>query len=190
MDWECICYSLVGFCQKRFFWRIKVKIFVISDTHFGHDGLTHTFGARPDRFSDKIFQNWKRDVAEDDLVIHLGDLVMGDYKRWLDLLPDLPGRKILTLGNHDRKSMHGYMTHGIDFVCDRFNWRMFDTNIVFSHAPVYDGDFDLNIHGHLHDGRHRDVATDDRHCLVSLERTGYGPVPLKTVMDGRVKRSV
>ena len=74
------------------------------------------------------------------------------------------------------------MKRGFDFCCNHFVWEMFDLRILFSHIPSLEAGFDLNIHGHLHSGRHREISTDERHHLISLEETGYQPQLLETVI--------
>ena len=37
-----------------------------------------------------------------------------------DIFNKLPGRKVLVMGNHDKKSARWYSEHGFDFVCNMF----------------------------------------------------------------------
>ena len=159
-----------------------MRIFVIADTHFGHKALADKYQSRPPDFAKKIIVNWKRTVKPEDVIIHLGDVTVGTSTDWALVIPDLPGRKILVLGNHDRKSESWYMSNGFDFCCDNFTWHMFGLDIAFSHEPLFTGQFDLNIHGHLHLNRHREIETDTRHFLFSLENTSYQPLLLETII--------
>jgi calcineurin-like phosphoesterase family protein len=122
-------------------------------------------------------------VTEDDLVIHLGDVVVGKATDWSSVIPELPGRKVLVLGNHDRKTPSWYMANGFEFCCVEFSWEIFGLRILFSHEPRDVGQFDLNIHGHLHLGRHREHKRDKRHYLVALENTSYQPRTLKRIVE-------
>ena len=164
-----------------------MRVFVISDTHFGHIKLEE-LGERPYKTLEKIIKNWNAIVNKDDLVIHLGDYVVGN-SHWNSLIRSLNGRKILVLGNHDKKSPTWYIKNGFDFACFSFMWKYFGLNILFTHAPSEYDNYDLNIHGHLHDGRHRGEYTlTDKHLLFSLEKHGYRPVLLKTLIDMHNKK--
>jgi calcineurin-like phosphoesterase family protein len=48
---------------------------------------------------------WNTKVKKDDLVLHLGDFA---WKGMQDVIPQLNGRKVLILGNHDRKGSQVY----------------------------------------------------------------------------------
>gem|GEM_PF-1308717 len=160
-----------------------MKIHIITDTHFGHKDLATKLKVRPDDFQERIINAWRLVVAEDDLVIHLGDVMVGKPTDWLSGIPDLPGRKVLIKGNHDKKSAQWYMNNGFEFYCETFSWQMFGYQLLFSHEPVFSGNFDLNIHGHLHGAAHRDYPKSERHLLLSLEDSGYRPHLLKTILQ-------
>jgi calcineurin-like phosphoesterase family protein len=164
-----------------------MNIFIISDTHFGHTALHERYKVRPADYEEKIVLYWKKIIQPQDLVIHLGDLFVGNPESWVAWLPELPGRKILVLGNHDSKSIVWYMSNGFDFCCKEFTWKRHGLRILFSHIPKSEGDFDINIHGHLHEGRHRECNTDDRHVLVSLEHTLYQPLKLDKMIDSWIR---
>ena len=159
-----------------------MKVFVTTDTHFGHRSLAATLAERPNDFEARIVRNWQKMIAAEDMVIHLGDIVVGAPQDWSSFVPTLPGRKILVLGNHDRKSINWYLTRGIDFCCGTFTWDLFGVRILFSHEPCCDGQFDMNIHGHLHLGGHREYPCDARHYLLSIERTAYQPILLESIV--------
>jgi calcineurin-like phosphoesterase family protein len=159
-----------------------MKIFVTTDTHFGHHQLVSDFQARPEDFEIRIVYNWHRMIGQDDMVIHLGDLVVGKPVDWTSIVPTLPGRKILVIGNHDKKTISWYLKNGIDFCCSSFMWEIFGLRILFSHEPIIDGIFDLNIHGHLHSRQHRILKCDTQHYLLCLEQTSYQPRPLESLV--------
>lgn len=159
-----------------------MKIYIIGDTHFGHTELVTKYGARPEDFESQITRKWQDTVHDDDLIIHLGDAIVGRMVNW-KLIEKLPSRKILVVGNHDRKPPAWYMTHGFDFACESFVLNMFGLRILFSHEPMLTGEFDLNIHGHLHAGQHRDAETGPRNYLFSLEESHYQPQLLRTLVE-------
>lgn len=84
-----------------------MAIFAISDLHlsFGTDKPMNVFGNVWENYEEKIANNWKKQVNENDVVIIPGDISWGiDLK---EAFPDfkyineLPGKKILLRGNHD-----------------------------------------------------------------------------------------
>jgi len=151
--------------------------FLISDTHFNYDRIA-TYCKRPENFTELLIKNWQEIVKPEDLVIHLGDVAIGNRRKVKDILAELPGRKALVLGNHDR--MHGpdwWMSQGFDFACQAMKYR----NCWLTHEPstsLADGCL-LNIHGHLHNFErevHPDYKAKPFHRLFAVEYTNYRPV--------------
>jgi calcineurin-like phosphoesterase family protein len=165
----------------------NMRMFVTTDTHFGHRAMVEKLRVRDPEYEETIIRNWTSMVSKEDMVIHLGDLFLASVDIWHKLAGQLPGRKILVLGNHDRKPISWYLRNGFDFCCNTFVWRMYGLKILFSHAPVLEGGFDLNIHGHLHGNTHHDIECDNRHYAFALEETGYQPRLLKTLVDDWMK---
>ncbi len=151
-----------------------MRIFIISDTHFGHFKLEQLEG-RPRNALEKVIKNWNRMVKPDDLVIHLGDYIVGSSSNYEHIIYSLNGRKVLLLGNHDQKSYSWYIKNGFDFACEAFYWEYMGKRILFSHEPQEKNTkWDINIHGHLHSGRHRDeYELTSEHLLFSLEEENY-----------------
>lgn len=159
-----------------------MKIFVITDTHFGHQMLIDV-GARPADFEKRIIRGWEGVVSPEDMVIHLGDVWLCSRKYRKDIICDLPGRKILVRGNHDCESNSFYTNRGFVFVCRSFSDKMFGLNIYFSHEPFIGSQFDLNIHGHIHSGEHRECEPQPNQILLSLEEDGYEPKLLQSLVE-------
>jgi len=193
-----------------------MKIYVISDTHWGHDNMIPYCG-RPENFDDILIKNWNKIVKPEDLVIHLGDVIMGQNsaERLPSILATLPGKKALCRGNHDVEKKWGtgtnFMEAGFDFVCDSF----VHDNIAFSHCPLtplpkqnnlnWKKEVDLNIHGHFHnatitkpknlaeiDERFYDQmyyhANRSKYQLVSIEPDILQPFLLEDVVDTWMSR--
>ena len=56
------------------------KIYIISDTHFGHYNLIKN-NIRPVAFEQRIMQNlYSLNLTEHDLLIHLGDFCWGELE--------------------------------------------------------------------------------------------------------------
>lgn len=184
-----------------------MKTFVISDTHFNHAKLME-YENRPENFNELIIKNWNKLVTPEDLVIHLGDVILGRNSELSGITGRLNGTKVLARGNHDNESVGWYMKRGFSFVADYF---VFD-NIAFSHAPLTPlpnqtlrqrskeevfvlKPVDLNIHGHFHRGKHRGQpgmpdryydhtyfdANRDKYKLVQIEDT-FSPYLLEHLL--------
>lgn len=160
-----------------------MRIWLITDTHFGHDKLIE-YG-RPEGFTERIFENLNV-VKPDDLLIHLGDFCIGNDEKWhTHYMQMLDCKHWLIRGNHDSKSNSWYMSHGWDVVAEYLSIEMFAKKILFSHRPMaWDGYYDVNIHGHFHDTDHRRIEGEFLKIknayqkLLALEFTNYQPVLL------------
>jgi len=129
-----------------------MKIWLITDTHFNHKNMVE-LQYRPVDFDRVIVDNWKRLVSEDDIVIHLGDVIMGQKGTLGDIIKELPGHKVLVTGNHDEKP-GWFLKKGFDFACHAFELN----HIYFTHEPaeVLPPNCAHNVHGHTHGNGHRD----------------------------------
>jgi calcineurin-like phosphoesterase family protein len=156
-------------------------MWIISDTHWGHDNILHHC-RRPADSDDRSIANWRRLVVKDDLVIHLGDVAWGFYDLSGTLWP-LPGTKVLVRGNHDGKTKTHYRRSGFAFVCDAF--EMGTTYFTHEPAAFLPVGCTVNVHGHLHNA----VPEGYRkfpHCrLYALEYENYGPVILEKFLRRR-----
>ena len=169
-----------------------MKTYLISDTHFNHANIA-TYCDRPADFTELIIRNWQQIVKPEDIVIHLGDVFIGKAEGWRTIFPQLPGRKLLVRGNHDRqRSCEWWMSNGFDSACDGMRFR----NCWLTHEPDTSraGGCDLNLHGHLHNiwhGFHPNGSVSNEEeqtissCgtlkypwqrLFSIEYTNYCPV--------------
>ena len=80
------------------------KIFVTSDTHFGHDRefLWGPRGFANYRDHDEyIIKQWNSVVGPNDIVYHLGDVMLGDNDYGMNCLRQLNGTIYIIPGNHD-----------------------------------------------------------------------------------------
>jgi len=156
-----------------------MKYYIIGDTHFGHRELEE-YCDRPENFESLIIKNWVKTISKDDLLIHLGDVCLGDNDYWHRIMNSLPCRsKILCLGNHDSKSMHWYLNHGWNFVCNNFTMSYMNKDIIFSHLPLLYTNYDLNIHAHCHTKKRE--LFDKKQYLFTLEHE-YKPVLLDDII--------
>lgn len=158
-----------------------MKAYVISDTHFNHDAIMD-YCHRPINHQELLITSMNQ-IGKNDLLIHLGDICMGDDASiHANIIKELPCHKVLVMGNHDTKSWSWYMAHGWDFVCDSFKLKYAGKRICFSHKPQpWDGYWEINVHGHLHNLGHRDKEFKELkqwHRLYAPELMKYRPIEL------------
>lgn len=86
-----------------------MKIFAIGDLHLSKDERIekpmYIFGEGWENHDAIVEDNWKRLVGEDDYVIICGDVSWGlrldEAMADLEWISSLPGKKVITKGNHD-----------------------------------------------------------------------------------------
>jgi len=185
--------------------KIDLDTWVISDTHFLHKNIIGYCG-RPFMHDVIMVAHWIKNINDDDTVLHLGDLFMGNATTAKLLLEQLPGDKYMIRGNHDKKSIKWYEEIGFKLVGDfgRIYWKepiwehlpitdppyIAETKgktILFSHEPQVDAPepWDINIHGHIHNNGYPIGTPEDKdYRNVSVEVVGYRPVRLSDILYG------
>jgi calcineurin-like phosphoesterase family protein len=177
-------------------------VFLVSDTHFGHNGVCHFMRndgetkLRPwdtaAEMDEEMVQRWKERVRPNDKVYHLGDVVIN--RKALGIMRRLNGDKVLIRGNHDIFRDDEYRQHFREL-------RAYHVmnGMILSHIPVHEaslGRFGVNIHGHLHSNRvvkprgidARTGATlysdeiDPRYHCVCVEQTDFAPILFEDVI--------
>ena len=86
-----------------------MSIYAIADLHLSFDPAVDKpmdiYGPRWYDHAERLRKNWCSSISEDDTVILPGDISWGlkleSAKYDLDWVDALPGRKIITKGNHD-----------------------------------------------------------------------------------------
>jgi len=161
-----------------------LKYWLLPDTHFGHHKMQEYCG-RAEGFEEKILKNVGQWVSRGDVLIHLGDFCIYKDAEWHKRFMDVcAGKRWLVRGNHDRKSLGWYFDHGWHCVADEIKLTVFGKTIVFSHKPLAEGDFDINVHGHLHNtGHHPEAEMGTKNRLVFIEHK-YMPINLRNVVEG------
>ena len=201
--------------MSTFFIPAGVEWWVTSDTHFGHRRISELAG-RPFDTSESTYHmdstlvaNHNRVVDEDDIVLHLGDLAMGNFDTSLGFAAQLNGRKFLVAGNHDRffsgwKRKNQQMTSRARY--EEAGFTLLDEIItveiegqatfIASHFP-YSGDSHgedrytekrpednggLLIHGHTH-SRYATQESMPRQFHVGVDAHNLFPVNGGTILD-------
>ena len=84
-----------------------MALYTIADLHLSgsSDHQMDVFGSRWQNYTQKICNNWKAIVKEEDTVILPGDISwamnLSELREDLALLNSLPGKKLIGKGNHD-----------------------------------------------------------------------------------------
>jgi len=171
------------------------KIWVTSDTHFGHQkeflwgprGFSSSFDH--DEF---IIQNWNSVVGDEDDVYLLGDVMLGDNEHGLDCLKRLHGKIHIVLGNHDTEArIELYITcpnvveivHAIEI---KYKKHYF----FLCHYPVITANYDdqlawakhlINLHGHTH-SQYKFYNDNPYMYNVSLDAHNNMPVEINEII--------
>lgn len=163
------------------------RIWIISDTHFGHKNIikycNRPFSSVSD-MNDFMVYAWNYFVDKDDLVMHLGDFAFGGNKFVDTILSSLNGYKVLVTGNHDGNSYNSpYWNDVKDTAEFHYNGRMF----VLNHYPVHDwnncGNGSIHLHGHTHGKKTNYTQRIDVGVDAEFNRQRYCPVLLDELLD-------
>lgn len=137
------------------------QVWLMSDLHLGHDrdfiwakrGFKNV-----QEHNEKLLENIKECVGENDEFYILGDLTLGDLAASADLLRQIPGHIHIILGNHDtERRIEFYQSLGWDVqFATRIRWGKY--HFYLSHYPTdcaNPGEDKLslatiNIYGHTH----------------------------------------
>ena len=82
-------------------------IYSISDLHLDYtkEKSMELFGGNWDNYEERIFENWKKIIGEDDCVLIPGDIswamTIDESFKDLKRIDEMPGIKIMLKGNHD-----------------------------------------------------------------------------------------
>jgi calcineurin-like phosphoesterase family protein len=163
-------------------------VFLISDTHFGHEKTCTVFKRedgsplRPfknaEEMDEEMIKRWNERVRPSDKVYHLGDVVIN--RKSLQVLKRLNGDKVLIKGNHDIFKLNDYTEHFRDIR----GYHVMN-GMILSHVPVHTDQlyrFGCNIHGHLHANRVMKIndsnqkIIDPNYFNASVECIDFAPI--------------
>ena len=124
-----------------------MSVWFCSDLHFGHKNIQkfrhHVTSEEDNR--QLIKNDWLKHISKRDDVYVLGDAcftmeTLGDFK-------ELPGRKFLVRGNHDKLNTLAYLSV-FDGIYGLVKYKEF----WLSHAPIHPDELRgrINLHGHVH----------------------------------------
>lgn len=164
--------------------------FILSDTHFSHKAeflLKNRGFSSVEEMDSILINNWNNVVSDNDTVFHLGDVVFQPATRTDIVLPQLKGKKVLIMGNHDRGK---YLSKYFDDFYSILEYDIF----IFSHIPLnyteLRGRFlgKINVHGHIHNGNSSYVDNPFTSINVNCEFINYKPIKLNDLAKTLQKR--
>lgn len=130
-------------------------IYIWSDLHLNHKNIIE-YENRPfssvQEMNKTLLSAWRTHIKGNDTIINLGDVFLsGDKESCTQIIKNLPGKKILVMGNHDRQhSLRWWLDVGFDEV---YPYPIiYDSFYILSHEPLYVSKKMpyANIHGHTH----------------------------------------
>jgi calcineurin-like phosphoesterase family protein len=155
------------------------EIFLIADTHFGHNKIfefekeTRPFSTIQEH-DETLIDNWNKVINKKDTVWHLGDVLFGSSN--FQTLSRLKGIKKLVLGNHDSYPTKRYLEF-FNNVYGSFELH----DCLLTHIPIHDSELrhtKLNIHGHLHSKS----LNDPRFFSVSCDVINLTPIAFEEIL--------
>ena len=136
-----------------------MSLFALSDTHLSlyNDKPMDIFGNRWQSYAQKLDKGWKAVVTDKDTVVIAGDVSWGisleEAKLDLQYIDSLPGKKIISKGNHD----YWWST------ASKINKFFEENNISFEHMPSGIDTLSVFVHQEEFEGR-------EQHVLSTLHR--------------------
>jgi len=140
------------------------EIYCCSDYHFMHTNIIK-YCARPfdnvEHMNAELERRWNELVADDDIVMFIGDLSAGVGKRKDELgqiIQRLKGKKVLIRGNHDHQKDSFYLQSGFKQVGD----HAFFNGVLFTHGPA------KHSEEHMHEVCHAAMKLKDKYKPVLI----------------------
>ncbi len=136
--------------------------YYISDTHFGHNNVIR-FDNRPfhnvEEMEYELIKRWNSVVRNDDTVYIVGDFIWTkDDNYWIDICDELNGKKVLILGNHDKKEYSKVLRAKFENIANLLEITDGGKHVIMCHYPIpfYRSDYNPDIYmlyGHVHNTR-------------------------------------
>lgn len=172
------------------------KTWVYSDPHFYHKNIVKFTvddkgtKLRPwdcaEQMTEDMIAWYNELVADEDRVYILGDVAFTPVAMTRSV-SRLKGRKCLVPGNHDPVKMRKYFD-----LFDDVRGYVQRSGFIMSHIPIHPGSmgrWKVNIHGHLHAnrvkdmfGRHELKSNDSRYYCACVEQTDFRPKLLDDIL--------
>ena len=138
------------------------EIFLTSDTHFCH-AQEFVYKVRGfnsiEEMNEAIVERWNSVVKPDDMIFHLGDMMLNNDQQGMELMKRLNGWISIVWGNHDTNKRKEYI-YNSRFIplgyAHQLQYHKF--TCYLSHYPTLTSNWDdkhfsqhvINFHGHTH----------------------------------------
>ena len=127
-------------------------VYVTSDWHIGHNGITDRFRTQfpnIDAHDEYILNRVRETVNKRDVLYVLGDAFWTHKALNKVLAAEIPCRMYLVRGNHDTLTAGDYL-HVFKDVYGAFRYKKY----WFTHIPIHPSELyrGKNVHGHCHRG--------------------------------------
>lgn len=166
-----------------------------SDTHFSHKHVIeycHRPFASVEEMNAEMIRRWQAVVKPTDTIFHLGDFAFCGAVAMTEILKQLPGHKVLVLGNHDHHKQEKFVRLGFQQAVHHYHMRLGDYHVHMSHFPykgteaderkfdrqLEDGG-DWLLHGHVHE--HWKVK--NKMINVGVDRWDFTPVHEDKILE-------
>lgn len=132
-----------------------------SDQHFGHTNIIE-YTKRPfssvDEMDNIMVERWNERVKREDLVYHLGDFTLSNYKGFEYYMEKLNGTIFIIPGGHDHRWLKSYKRNGSDAkftVLEKLiTINVRGVELVLCHYPMLSWEKShygtIHLHGHTH----------------------------------------
>lgn len=162
-------------------WQQGGRVWVWSDHHLFHKNICR-YGERPFETLDQMHQTMidrAQMVRPDEFLLFGGDLSFSDLSATRDWMRQIPGRKVLLLGNHDvdRQKLHWMEKVGVEAIADCLYLPKNQGAIWLTHYPMGKDTLApgvINVHGHIHQ-----KSIDGYFLNMCVEHTDYAPMDLR-----------
>ncbi len=172
----------------------------IGCLHFGHAWMAKHRGWHDLFYHDeKIVDTWNQTVNKKDLTFILGDVTMENNIHYYQL-DRLNGRKVVVLGNHDKKEHVKDLLKHVETVAGMVDYKGF----CLTHAPIHPNEIHFyrgNIHAHIHENllhevnianRYADadtvvLPTLNKYYNVDAHRIGYRPRTIEELLNEQTR---
>jgi calcineurin-like phosphoesterase family protein len=161
-----------------------MKTFITSDLHFGHANIMKFCPDTRARFKNDVaymneamVREWNEIVGPEDLTYILGDVAFCNVQKATAFLRRMNGRKILIVGNHDKKLVQdkSFCTE-FESVQEYLDINYAGNKVVMFHYPIFEWDQAhrgaIHFYGHKHGGACPEM-TQYRARDVGMDATGY-----------------
>ena len=174
-------------------------IYFTSDLHFCHN---KPFLYEPRGFTNiedmnaAIVKNWNNKVSDEDEVYVLGDLMLVDNVKGVELLQSLKGKIHVILGNHDtntRIEIYKNLPNVVEVVyATTLKWNNY--RFYLSHYPTITSNFHenqkklkyriINLYGHTHQkGNFYDLTISPCIYHVGVDSHNCAPVSIEEIIE-------